>query len=574
MKNIRWWNRLLTLTGVVSLTVGCLAGCGGGEPDNGSSRPGSQEESQGDLESGTGEASADGAELTDEPENETADTGITFPLAEQVELTIATPDGSVASLADNLSVWEEIQRRTNIKINWDVTASKQYVEVMKLRVGAGGGKLPDIMFLPNGLSLAELGAEGTILPLEDYIADSANIQKAYEQFPNVKALTSADGHIYSVNTLNESAYFAPYSFIIRKDWLDRLNLEVPETIDDWMTVLRAFRDEDANGNGDSGDEVPFSAGGHAWYTTYWANAWGLHLFQSDGWYPDENGRMQYEFISDEAKEFYTWLNAFYEEKLLDEEFLTLGDENKLYEKVARDEVGAFTAYPSRIATLEAALASNGVENAELIPVVPPQGPYTRMTEVVGDMTVNGYVVTSSCEHPEVAVALMDYMMSDEGKELMNFGIEGDTYVKENDGTFSFTEKVTANPDGLSASEVLSSYGCQLGLCYIKSDKREQAMLFSYPETLQQKIIDVTDATRPYMVAGMTLPPATEEESEAISGLSGDLATYIWEMTGKFTVGTADIEAEWDNYVSYVKQLEVDRILEVKQAQYDRLTSQQ
>ena len=265
MKNIRWWNRLLTLTGVVSLTVGCLAGCGGGEPDNGSSRPGSQEESQGDLESGTGEASADGAELTDEPENETADTGITFPLAEQVELTIATPDGSVASLADNLPVWEEIQRRTNIKINWDVTASKQYVEVMKLRVGAGGGKLPDIMFLPNGLSLAELGAEGTILPLEDYIADSANIQKAYEQFPNVKALTSADGHIYSVNTLNESAYFAPYSFIIRKDWLDRLNLEVPETIDDWMTVLRAFRDEDANGNGDSGDEVPFSAGGHAWY---------------------------------------------------------------------------------------------------------------------------------------------------------------------------------------------------------------------------------------------------------------------------------------------------------------------
>lgn len=46
------------------------------------------------------------------------------------------------------------------------------------------------------------------------------------------------------------------------------------------------------------------------------------------------------------------------------------------------------------------------------------------------------------------------------------------------------------------------------------------------------------------------------------------------MTGKFTVGTADIEAEWDNYVSYVKQLEVEKILAVKQAQYDRLVSQQ
>ena len=43
---------------------------------------------------------------------------------------------------------------------------------------------------------------------------------------------------------------------------------------------------------------------------YWGNAWGLHLFQSDGWYPDENGQIQYEFISDRAKEFYTWLNGF------------------------------------------------------------------------------------------------------------------------------------------------------------------------------------------------------------------------------------------------------------------------
>ena len=555
------WKKLLATAGVMSLTVGCLSGCGGepqGNPQTDSTQPGSQAQEQSQEQSQEAPGSAK----------------VTFPLAEQVELTIATPDGAVASLADNLPIWEEIQKRTNIKINWDVTASKQYVDVMKLRVGAGGGKLPDIMFLPNGLNLAELGGEGTILPLEDYIANCENIQKAYEQFPNVKALTSADGHIYSVNTLNESAYFAPYSLVIRKDWLDRLNLEVPETIDDWMTVLRAFRDQDANGNGDSSDEVPFSAGGHAWYTTYWANAWGLHLFQSDGWYPDENGQMQYEFISDEAKEFYTWLNSFYEEKLLDEEFLTLGDENKLFEKVARDEVGAFTAYPSRIATLEAALASNGVEGAELIPVIPPQGPYARMTEVVGDMTVNGYVVTKDCKHPDVAVALMDFMMSEEGKELMNFGIEGDTYVKENDGTYSFTEKVTNNPDGLSASEVLSSYGCQLGLCYMKSDKREQAMLFSYPEDLQQKIIDVTDATRPYMVPGMTLPPATEEESDSISGLSGDLATYIWEMTGKFTVGTADIEAEWDNYVSYVKQLSVEKILAVKQAQYDRLVSQQ
>lgn len=561
MKNKKLRKSLLASILAASMTAGMLTGCG--------TQTGQKEEATAKTEEKTK------ASVGTESEASAEEPGVTFPLKETVTLTIATPDGKIASLADNLPIWQEVEKRLNVKINWDATASNQYVEVMKLRVSAGGGELPDIMLLPNGLSLAELGDMGIILPLEEQIEkNGSNILKAYEQFPDAKALTSADGHIYSVNTLNEAAYFAPYSFIIRKDWLDRLNLEVPETIDEWMTVLRAFRDEDANGNGKANDEIPFSAAGHAWYTTYWANAWGLHLFQSDGWYPDENGTMQNEFISDEAKEFYIWLNNFYEEGLLDPEFLTLGDESKLYEKVARNEVGAFTAYPSRIATMEAALEANGVMDAELIPVVPPKGPHAKQTEVVGDMSVNGYVVTSGCEHPDVAVALLDYFFSEEGIELMNFGIEGDTYVKENDGTYTFTDKVINNPDGLAANEVLSSYGCQLGLPYLKTDKREQAMLYSYPEELKNKIVEITDATRPFAVPGLTLPPATAEESEKISGLQGDLSTYIWEMTGKFTVGTADVEKEWDSYVNYVKELGVDDILAVKQAQYDRLKAEQ
>ena len=93
---------------------------------------------------------------------------------------------------------------------------------MKLRVSAGGD-LPDVMLLPNGLNLGELGGDGMIVPLEGYIDQyGGNIQKVYEKFPHVKALTSADGHIYSINTVSENAYFMPYCFIIRKDWLDRL----------------------------------------------------------------------------------------------------------------------------------------------------------------------------------------------------------------------------------------------------------------------------------------------------------------------------------------------------------------
>ena len=538
--------KLLSLILVAAMTAGALSGCAGS---------GSQGTSEGDDGRGTQAGSAD----------------TIFPLVEQVEITIATEDGTVASLADNLPLWQEIQRRTNVKINWDVAAPAQYVEAMKFRISAGDGDLPDVLLLPNGLNLGELGGNGTIISLEDYINKyGKNIQKMYKSFPRVKSLTSADGHIYSINTVSENTYFMPYGFAIRKDWLDRLGLDEPETIDDWMTVLRAFRDQDADGDGNPNNEIPFSAGGHVWYTTFWAHAWDLHLFYSDGWYPDKNEQMQYEFISDKAKEFFTWMNNFYEEGLLDPEFLTLENEMKLYEKVARNEVGAFTVYPSQIPAIEAALHASGVEDAKLVPLVPPAGPYAQMTEVLGDMAVNGYVITSSCEHPEVVIALIDYLMSDEGTELMNLGIKGETYVKNIDGSYSFTELVTANPNGLTASEVLSSYGCQLGLPYIMSDKRGAAMLYEYDDDMRECFSTVSIKTRPYARSGLVLPPATVEESEIISGKSSDLVAYIWEMTEKFIVGTEDIDEKWDSYVSHVKELGVNEILAVKQTQYDRL----
>lgn len=231
----------------VALAAGALAGCGGN-----STTPSSAA------------STSTPASSAAQPEQ------ITFPLAEPVELTIAAADLGAASLADNLPVWQEIERRTNVKVNWDVTAAAQYVEVMKLRVSAGGGNLPDIMLLPNGLSLAELGSQGMILPLEDYIETNGdNILAAYEKFPNMRALTSADGHIYSINSMNEAAYFSPYGFIVRKDWLDRVGLDIPTTIEEWEEVMRAFKAQDANGNGNPNDEVPYSAGGTVWYTTYW-----------------------------------------------------------------------------------------------------------------------------------------------------------------------------------------------------------------------------------------------------------------------------------------------------------------
>ena len=68
------------------------------------------------------------------------------------------------------------------------------------------------------------------------------------------------------------------------------------------------------------------------------------------------------------------------------------------------------------------------------------------------------------------------------------------------------------------------------------------------------------------------PPQTEEETEAISGVGGDLMTYVWEMTGRFTIGSESMD-QWDAYVQTIKDMGIDEILKVRQAQYDRLVAQ-
>ena len=155
--------KILSCALATMMAAGVLSGCGSQATGN------VEETSQATAPTGTTEESAAAEEIT-------------FPLKEQVELTIATEDGTVASLANNLPLWEEIEKRTNIKINWDVTAPAQYVEVMKLRVSAGG-ELPDVMLLPNGVNLGELGSDGRIVPLEGYIDKYGdNINAMYEEY--------------------------------------------------------------------------------------------------------------------------------------------------------------------------------------------------------------------------------------------------------------------------------------------------------------------------------------------------------------------------------------------------------
>ena len=88
-----------------------------------------------------------------------------------------------------------------------------------------------------------------------------NLNKAFEKEPKLKAMvTNPDGHIYSLPKKLPMRPIVGNQLFINKKWLDNLGLKMPETYDELVTVLQAFKDKDANGNGDVNDEIPFGSG--------------------------------------------------------------------------------------------------------------------------------------------------------------------------------------------------------------------------------------------------------------------------------------------------------------------------
>ena len=149
---------------------------------------------------------------------------------------------------EDWEVWKEIEKETGVKLKGVVASSNSdYSTAFQNMVASG--QLADIIACESTSDLEKLGKDGGMLPLNDLIDEYApNIKKMLEEDPNFKyQATAEDGNIYNIPLGKElqSSQF----YWIRQDWLDKLGLAVPTTVDELHDVLLAFKNNDPNGNG-------------------------------------------------------------------------------------------------------------------------------------------------------------------------------------------------------------------------------------------------------------------------------------------------------------------------------------
>jgi putative aldouronate transport system substrate-binding protein len=470
-----------------------------------------------------------------------------------------------ASLSQNLPVWQEVEKRTGIKIKWEVAPVTQYSTSMQARLAAAKD-LPDIIALP--IELGKAVESGVVEPLDDLINKYApNIKKFMADNPvEYKKMKAIDGKLYSLAAVTTGgALLDPFGFQIRKDWLDKLGLKEPRTLDEWYTVLKAIKEKDPNGNGKQ-DEIPFMPQYGYRGLGLFGNALGLHLFYSFGYYPDANGKVRFEWMTNEAKELVVWLNKLYKEGLIDPGFLQRTEEN-IISGISRDQVGSTMHFLSRSAQFDNLSVQAGNANANWLLTLPPANagikPYY---EKYGPISSN-YIITKESKNKEAAIKWLDYIYaSEEGNRLMTFGVEGKSYKLVN-GEPEYTDFVMKNPEGLDPANALRSIGAYPSTPWVRAakgplSKSPAALLKNNP-----KALELAKRVETMMVDNEPFAAITPQETEELSVISADMQTYIDETIVSFITGKEPID--WDKFVSKLKQYGIDKILKVKQQQYDR-----
>jgi putative aldouronate transport system substrate-binding protein len=486
----------------------------------------------------------------------------TLPLADGSKtLSIGSPDNKYApkSYKDNLPVWQQVEKRTGVKIDWQVSDSKQYTTAMPIQM-ASGGKLPDIFSVVGDVKAA--AANGLIIPMDDLIEKYApNIKKILDSQPDtLKRMKSPDGKIYVLpSNLAESNRYDPSGLIINKTWLDKLGLQEPKTTEELYNVLKAFKERDPNGNGKA-DEVPFAPGTGSVAFNVLGDSFGLHLGGGNGFWPDANGKLTWEYISDNEKQMITYVNKLYKEGLVDPEFATkgAGDTNLAGQGI----LGMSSGQLNHVAGFEAA-AQKGGFNDKYVMIAPPTGPSGQKAYYELASPISGtFAISKDAKDPILAIRWLDFVYgTDEGARLMNMGVEGISYTMVN-GEPKFTDYALKNPDGLDVTTAIRALGGRPSLPHNVAGKYFKETL-NYPGLLAQ-----AQKIDPYLVPQIGFADTTTEENEAIFKYQPDLNTYANAQIAKYMTGAESLDS-WDKYVAKVKEMNVDKLLAARQGQYDR-----
>lgn len=489
----------------------------------------------------TGKATESGSPITDEKLSLTA---MQFELDNQ------------AIDFGNLWFYQQLEEKTNIHIEFDEV--KQADWETKLNLMFASGSYRDLI-LRGSLDVEEYGVgQHLVLALDEYLQkDMPNYTSRLKLNNAGASLISSDGHTYKIGFLISQGVNTNGHFFINKAWLDALSLPVPQTITELTDTLRAFRDQDPNGNGLK-DEIPYQAtfndNNTGLYNAF--ACWGVPMNEYFICLSDE-GRATFPARMQGFRQCVEWLHQLWTEGLLDIECITQG-QNLWGAKVNQNTAGLFTYWRLTNSVIKPEIAS---QFACMLPCA-PQGYSPKVSRIL-DVPEFGAALTKANTHVEESLRWLDAQMETETMLISQNGYVGDMLLKGVDGRYHVGYTPVEN-------ELYSVVPVICGQFFAPKDyytkvyepaphrleKIEYSDMYERSGVMEQNSFQILTI----------LSPMTEEQSKRIQELRAALKTQINDSLVSFLAQGVTDES-WQAFLDELDNIGQQEYVDIYQAMY-------
>lgn len=483
--------------------------------------------------------------------SKTPDMKSTYVSPERIKISYLIQEHGSTPFNKDWVLWKNITEATNIEFDFMPAAGEAFIQ--KLRMLFATNDLPDLINF-NLATANEFGVTGQLVKLNEHLDKMPNFVKILDAEKSARdTLTAGDGNMYFAPVVGLPKYTKIWLY--RADIFEKHGLKPPANTDELYEVLKQLKQLYPNSTPLISRNIMNSAIGN-WFTdlTYqWETGQMMY-------YNNKAGKWQFGPIEDNFKAMLQYLNKLLSEKLLDPEWSTLATkqwEDKMY---ADDQAFVTYDFIYRIETmLPAATAKNPNWKLKALPPIIQEGlgegKYPIRSQIVQS---DGMMVSSDSKYVNELMKFFDFLYSDEGSLLANFGKVGDTAVKNADGSYNWTGniKTPMNPSG--TDEYNTKFGFLTLGSYLLANPNTNEILY-----LSNK--DVRDAFDEFDRNNYPAPlqpvlKFTEEERKQLADLESAIWDYSLAEQVKFVQnGGFD---RWDAYVGKIKEMNVDKLVEL------------
>lgn len=450
-----------------------------------------------------------------------------------------------------LKVFEE----AGVSPEWQLYAYDTYEEEVSPILNSG--KIDaDIIKIPDSGDPNQVYIKsGLFVPLDEFFDYMPNYTKWLSAHPVEKAeLTAEDGHIYYVPGLNVADDYQP-CLMYNQVWLDKAGMSAPDNLDDFVTLLRYFRDNDMNGNGDASDEIPMSIM-KEFIPYMFGPAFGLDLVS--GFQADDQGNVFYAYAdSENYRDYLAFVNSLYAEGLLEAGFETL-DRDMVIDRISKDLTGVAYDFSWAMSMMYSNVLPyyDGTAATAFVGTAPLSGKQKGF--YVGRNSLAGmFGVNTNSSQIELACKFLDYAMSDHCQDYYQWGFEGESYTVNADGSRAYTDQGNDN-------EWLQKFGINPAFVLPAAQSVEATDILVAPwhAEINRDLVRYIRHPWPDIYA-------TTKESDTANLYLPDIQSFVDSSALDFITGKKNTEGDFDDYIAELEALHLDEVVEIKQAQYNR-----